>query len=277
MNPNAWKAEFLGTFLLILCGLSAVAISVTYPGSLTLPGVAAVWAAALAMCIALAQSSSGAHFNPAITVALVVLGRYSPRILLPYLSAQFSGATLGALLVFALYSPSISRFELKSGIVRGESGSEASGMIFAEFFPNPSGQPLPDSPAARVGPLEACVAECVGTCLLSLAACGLSHPACRGQGPGMGSIWMGGVLFVLICMMGPLTMGCFNPARDIGPRLVGVLGGWGEVAWGWRDGWWVVVYVVSPVSGALMGALVSKWLFKDAGIVPDSGGAGHAT
>ncbi|MCD8533680.1 MAG: aquaporin, partial [Verrucomicrobia bacterium] len=97
------------------------------------------------------------------------------------------------------------------------------------------------------------------------------------RGLGVGSIWMGGVLFVLICMMGPLTMGCFNPARDIGPRLVGVLGGWGEVAWGWRDGWWVVVYVVSPVCGALMGALVSKWLFKDAGIVPDSGGAGHAT
>lgn len=124
MTPNAWKAEFLGTCPLILCGLSAFAISFSYPGSLTLLSVAAVWAAALALGIALSEN--------------------------------------------------------QSGLARREPGNEATAMIFAEYFPNPKGHPLSESRHTLVGPLEACVAGCVGTCLLSLAACGLSHPGYRG-------------------------------------------------------------------------------------------------
>ena len=118
--------ELVGTFLLVFFGCSAVATAVTFDAPVGLFQVAAVWGLGLTVSIFLTGSLSGAHLNPAISLAFTMTGDLPRRMLLPYVAAQFIGAFLAAVCVYALFGGAIRLFEEATGIVRGKAGSEGS-------------------------------------------------------------------------------------------------------------------------------------------------------
>uniref|UniRef100_A0ACD6A3L3 Uncharacterized protein n=1 Tax=Avena sativa TaxID=4498 RepID=A0ACD6A3L3_AVESA len=98
-------AEFLGTFLLIFILLSALIMNATHDGALGLVGVSATAGLAVLVIVASLVHVSGAHLNPAISVAMALFG-YLPRAhLAPYVAAQFLGATAASFLAKAIYRP----------------------------------------------------------------------------------------------------------------------------------------------------------------------------
>ena len=69
---------------------------------------------------------------------------------------------------------------------------------------------------------------------------------------------------LLISLLGPLTMACFNPARDLGPRIFSSLAGWGKIPFQANGHGWATVYIIAPILGGLRGGRVYRRFFKNA-------------
>ena len=222
--------------------------------------VAIVWGLGLTVAIYLTGALSGAHLNPAITLAFVVCQGFPVKRGLGYVVVQFAGAFLAAAVVYALFGGAISAFELEKGLIRGNSGSEASAMIFGEYFPNPGAKPLTEVARQTVPHGTACFAEAFGTALLALAIFGFTSRT-NGGAPGpLTPIALGITLTTLICIFAPLTQAGFNPARDLAPRFFSFLVGWKDIPFTANGLGWLTVYVVSPCVGAVLGGLVGSRL-----------------
>jgi glycerol uptake facilitator protein len=68
---------------------------------------------------------------------------------------------------------------------------------------------------------------------------------------------------LLISLLGPLTMACFNPARDFGPRLFSSLAGWGKLPFEANGTGWLSVYIVAPLLGGVLGGGIYRAFFRD--------------
>lgn len=259
-------AEALGTFVIVFFGCGAVHAAVFAEAFQGLFQVAAVWGLAVGLAIACTGHVSGAHLNPAVTVALACRRGFAPKMVVPYVTAQFLGAILAAVALHLLYSPLISAVE-ERGIRRGEPESVAHASAYGEFYPapgvdrafraaHPQQKPL-------VVPLEvAFFAEFLGTALLGLVIAAVTDP---GNGPTIrqgAPLWIGTSITVLICVLAPLTQACFNPARDLGPRLVAAAAGWGTVAFGPDLFGTLLVYALAPCLGACAGFLLHDGLLR---------------
>lgn len=257
--------ELLGTFLLVFFGCGSVAAAVLTGAQVGVFQVAIVWGLGIAIAIKLTGGLSGAHLNPAVTLALAVWQNFPARKIPRYLAAQFAGAFLASAVLFLTFGGALDRFETANRLVRGDVGSEASAMVFGEFFPNPGGRPLP---VAEVYPVvthtRAFAVEVVGTAALMLVILGLTDPRRRGARPEQTPWAVGLTVTLLISLFGPLTMACFNPARDLGPRVFSSLAGWGEVPFRANGAGWFTVYILAPVLGAQLGAFVHKSLLSRA-------------
>src|SRR5262249_28591588 len=105
----------------------------------------------------------------------------------------------------------------------------------------------------RFGVVPAFMAEVIGTLLLALVVFATTDPRNPGAPPtGMAPVFIGLTLAILISVIAPLTQACFNPARDVGPRIVAYLAGWGETAIPGPRGF-LQVYVIAPILGAIIG------------------------
>ena len=255
---DALVAEVCGTFLLVLFGTGVVATAVLTGAQVGLWQVAAVWGFGVTIAICATAGVSGAHLNPAVTLAMAVFrGDSFPRSrALPYIAAQLAGAVLAGCVVLAVFSPFLDRFEREHSIVRGEAGSEASAMVFGEYFPNPAIFPdsiVPDaSDAGLVSPLRAAGVEGFGTAVLVFVIFALTDGRRVPVGGAMTPLLIGFTVAVLISLFAPITQAGWNPARDFGPRLVAFAAGWGEVAIpGPHGGFWV--YILGPLVGGLLG------------------------
>ena len=152
--------EAVGTFILVLFGTGVVHAAVLTGAQSGLWQVAVVWGVAVALAIYAVGAVSGAHLNPAMTVAFAVFRRFPVRKVGPYMLAQVTGAFLAAALLYALYGGVISRFEQSHGLVRGQAGSERSAMCYGEYFPNPTASD--PSPGAVSLPAASSPAELAG-------------------------------------------------------------------------------------------------------------------
>ncbi|MBM3959963.1 MAG: aquaporin family protein [SAR202 cluster bacterium] len=254
---RACLGEALGTYLLVLFGTGAVAASVYSGAQVGLWQVAAVWGFGVSIAIYVTAAISGAHLNPAVTLAFAIFrGRDFPfSLVLPYWAAQLAGAVLAGLTIFWTYGVLIERFEAERSIVRGESGSELSAMGFGEYFPNPAlfgtGAPAEE----LVSPLQAAAVEGFGTAILVIVIFAITDRRnFAGPGNRLGPFFIGFTLAVLISLFAPLTQAGWNPARDFGPRIVAYFAGWGDIAIpGPRSGFWV--YIIGPLAGGLIGAI----------------------
>ena len=259
-------AEVIGTWLMVFVGTSVVAAAVLTGAQAGLWQVAVAWALGVSMAIYLTGAVSGAHLNPAVSLAFAIFRPrdFPARWLLPYWASQMLGAVLAGVTVLLLYGSFIARFEEHNGLDRGEPGSQLSTMMFGEYFPNPAMIGVDDAARALVSPLEAAAVEALGTGILVLMIFALvdrrnSSLPVKWLAP----VFIGLTVAMIISMLAPLTMGGWNPARDFGPRLVSFFAGWGEVAIpGPSGGFWA--YIVGPLVGGPIGAAVYEFLVRPA-------------
>ncbi len=255
-------AEALGTFILVFFGCGAVHAAVLANAQSGLWQVAIVWGVAVMLAVYVVGGISGAHINPAITIALAAWGRVSRSLVLPYLGSQLTGAFLAAAALFALYDPFMRALEKDKEVVRGQAGSEITAMCYGEYFPSPNDKNLEwfkredgEQLARRVPPTAAFLAEVLGTLLLALVVFALTDERNTGAPPlYLAPVFIGLVVAILISVIAPLTQACLNPARDFGPRLFAFLAGWGRIALPGPNGIHVfTVYAAAPITGALLG------------------------
>src|ERR1041384_6423489 len=147
--PGQCLAEFLGTFVVILVGDGAVSAAVM-TGSIDNWGVAVMWGLAVTFGIYVAGPVSGAHFNPAVTIAMSVFRGFPVRRIIPYIASQIAGAFIGAACVYVMWSGYWPRALEKLGVAVGAEGSQKLMMIFSCFYPNPGGIGVDASAMATV-------------------------------------------------------------------------------------------------------------------------------
>jgi len=241
--------EALGTFVLVLFGCGSVAVSVLFDAHRGLMQVALAWGIGVTLAIYLTRHLSCAHLNPAVSLAMVLGGRMCVRKLPVYLVAQFTGAILAALALYVLFGPSIAQYENAHGIIRGTTESVKTAMMFGEYYANP------DSTAVVSLPL-AMGAEAFGTFLLVLMIFALTEGCNVGRpDDALAPVFIGLTLTSIICLIAPLTQAGLNPARDLGPRLVAWLTGWGDAAFPDQVGGFFHVYVLAPLLGGMIASL----------------------
>jgi glycerol uptake facilitator protein len=134
--------------------------------------------------------------------------------------------------------------------------------VIGEFLPNPGGKALTGAARARMTPLAAFGAEMTGTAVLLLAVLGLTDERNRARPQVLTAAAIGLTVTLLISLLGPLTMACFNPARDFGPRLFSSLAGWGAVPFQVNGLGWLTVYILAPLAGGLLGGFIYHFFFK---------------
>ena len=256
---HSFAGEALGTFILVFFGISAVAVSVLFAAHSGLFQVAMVWGIGVSIAIYCTRHLSCAHLNPAVSLAMVLAKRMEPRKLPVYWLAQVMGAFLAGATLYLLFSNSIASFEQVHHLVRGDSNSLGTAMIFADYFPNPG------APAniVSVSHLTAFLAESLGTFLLVTTIFMLTE-GCNVGGPpsSIAPVMIGLTVTVIITALAPLTMAGLNPARDFGPRLFAYLAGWGAIAIPGPRGGFFTIYILGPFLGGVVAALLFRWVWE---------------
>ena len=234
-------AEFLGTFVLILLGTGVVAMVVLFPsqtpGEIIHGGYTNItlgWGLAVTMGICVAGKISGAHLNPAVTLALAVFRGFPWRKVLPYSIAQVAGAFFAAALVYQNYLPAFHRLDPQL---------ESTAGVFTTF---------PAFPALlQAGFLD----QVIGTGLLLLLVFAITDEFNSPPGANMTPALIGLVVVAIGISFGGMHGYAINPARDFGPRLFTVVAGFRNN--GLTDGtrvWWIPV--AAPLLGGLLGAAI---------------------
>lgn len=240
--------EAIGTFVLVLFGCGSVAVSILFGAHQGLMQIALAWGIGVTLAIYLTRHLSCAHLNPAVSVAMAVSGRMQYRKLPGYLGAQFVGAVLAGLTIYLLFGPSITAYESAHQIVRGSAESVRTAMMFGEYYPNPGGSASVSLPLAMG-------AEAFGTFLLVLMIFALTEGCNVGRpDDALAPVFIGLTVTSIICLIAPLTQAGLNPARDLGPRMVAWIMGWGDAAFPDRVGGFFYVYVLAPVVGGVLAA-----------------------
>ena len=199
-----YVAEFVGTFVLVAIGPGAVMVA-SSTHSFGGPGIAAAFGIAVAIVVASTGHVGGAHVNPAVTLGFWSVRRFESRHVFPYVAAQCLGAV---------------------------AASSALGWILgpvANF-----GATLPSISLGRAFAVEAGYTALLGFVIMGVA---IDKRAPAGLAP----LAIGATVGAGALVTGPLTGGSFNPARSIGPALVGHV---------WTAHW---LYWVAPILGAVVG------------------------
>jgi MIP family channel proteins len=234
-------AEFLGTFVLILFGVGVVA-QVTLGGGVTgqYLSINLAWGLAVTMGVYVSAGVSGAHLNPAVTVAAAAWREFPWAKVGPYIGAQFAGAFVASAVVYLTYADALTHFD---GGVRQVTGPLGTAGIWATY------------PQPWLSTLRGLIDQIVGTAALVLVVFALTDPRRTPLLPGLGPIVVG-LLVAAIGMAYGLNAGyAINPARDFGPRLFTALAGWGGEVFNAGNGWWWVP-IAGPMIGGPIGGLV---------------------
>ena len=233
---STFLAELVGTAILILLGDGVVAGCLLKHSKAENAGwivITIAWGLAVTMGIYAVGSISGAHLNPAVTLAMAVIGSLPWSEVAPYIDAQMIGAFLGAVLVWLAYLPHWSKTE--------DQGSKLG--IFATA-------PAIYSPAANF------LTEVIGTFVLLF---GILFIGKNDIVPGLAPVAVGLLIVSIGMSLGGPTGYAINPARDLGPRIAhAVLPIPGKGSSQWNYAW---VPVLGPLVGGVLGALAFQALF----------------
>jgi glycerol uptake facilitator protein len=260
-------AELAGTFLLVFFGCGSVHVAVLTGAHVGLWQVAIVWGVGVALAIYATAGISGAHLNPAITLAFAVYRKFSWARVGPYIASQLAGAILAAVVLSILFSGIMAEFETAQHITRGAPGSELSAQVYGEYFPNPG--TAKGWSAGAVSHTQAMLAEGLGTAFLAMFIFALTEPRNHAAPRWLVPAFIGLTVSIIIAVVAPLTQAGLNPARDFGPRLWAWLAGWGDVAIPGPRGGFFTVYILSPVLGAMVGAGLYQLLLRG-GLAPEN-------
>ncbi|OSK39978.1 aquaporin [Escherichia coli] len=242
-------AEFLGTGLFLFFGIGCLCALKVAGASLGLWEICIIWGLGISLAVYLTAGISGAHLNPAVTIALWLFASFPARKVLPFCVAQLAGAFGGAVLAYSLYSSLFTDFESAHNIVRGSAESLQLASIFSTY------------PAAAINVWQAALVEVVITSMLmglimALTDDGNGVP----KGP-LAPLLIGILVAVIGASTGPLTGFAMNPARDFGPKIFTWFAGWGEIAMtGGRNIPYFIVPIIAPIIGACVGAAIYRYL-----------------
>ncbi|MBP8920972.1 MAG: aquaporin [Micropruina sp.] len=254
--------EVVGSFLLSFLGLG-IGISATLwgaPGSPWFADIwptAAGWALTIALGIYVTATLSGAHFNPAVTITLAVTGRHPWKSVPLYLGCQVLGWFLGAAVLAAMFGRQLFDYANENGIVIGSPESARLGAVFTTYSPNPGIAGAGPEGYTTVPFLLGLTGEILATAILLLVILSLLETR-HVNAP---SAWffpliVGATVGLLIMFVAPLSQASFNPARDIGPRIMLLFLGFGEAAFpGPNGGLSLVVTTIGPIIGGIIGAV----------------------
>ncbi len=236
-------AEFTGTGLLIFFGAGCVAALILAGVDFGQWEISLTWGFGVSIAIYVAGGISGAHLNPAVTLALMVWKGFDKRKVLPFILAQLAGAFCAAALVYFLYSNLFTQWELTHHVTRGTVDSLGTAGIFSTY------------PHALLSNFQALVVELIITAVLMMSILALTDDQNGGPKGFAAALLIGILIAVIGASMGPLTGFAMNPARDFGPKFFAYLAGWGDVALtGGRDNPYFWVPIVGPILGAQLGA-----------------------
>jgi len=230
-------AEFLGTFTLIAFGVGVVA-QVVLGESKTgeYLSINFGWGLAVMMGCYVAGGISGAHLNPAVTLALAVHRGFAWNKVLPYIIAQFAGAFAASAMVYFTYHEALNHFDPERTL--------ATAGIWAtypqDFLSNVPG---------------GLVDQIVGTALLMMVIFAITDQKNMALPAPISPMVVGATVFVIGMTYGLNSGYAINPARDLGPRLFTAIAGWGNQVFTANNHWWWVP-VVGPCIGAVVGGFV---------------------
>lgn len=226
-------AEFVGTFMLILLGDGVVANVTLNKSGMKGAGsiqITLAWGLAVMVPAFIFGAASGAHFNPALTIALAVDGSLPWAEVPVYIIGQFLGAFIGACLVYLMFKD---QFD----------ATDDPGTKLGVFSCGPS---VPNMPLNFL-------AEIVATFVLVFAIKGIPTAA-----DGLSNLFVFGIIVSIGMSLGGLTGYALNPARDIGPRMAHAvlpIKGKGDSNWGYA-----VVTLFGPIVGAILAVLLHMGL-----------------
>ena len=230
---SIFGAETIGTAILILFGGGVVAGVLLHQSKAENGGWIVItfgWGMAVAMAVFAVNQFSGAQINPAVTLGLAVIGNTDWSDVPKYIAGQFTGAFIGAVLVWAAYS-------------NHWRATEDPGLKLAVFS---------TAPAIR-NPVANFITEVIGTFILVFVILALGADKATAA-TGLVPLLVGLLVLAIGLSLGGPTGYAINPARDLGPRIAHAvlpIPGKGPSDWGYA---WIPV--VAPIVGGILGALV---------------------
>lgn len=237
-------AEFLGTFILIVFGVGVVAqVVLSGQENGQYLSINLGWGFAVTMGVYVSGGISGAHLNPAVTLAFAVHRKFPWKKVGPYCLAQFAGAFVASVVVYVTYYEALYHFD---GGVRAVTGATATAGIWATY-PQSFLSTFPGG----------LIDQIVGTALLVLLVFAVSdHRNIAPQG-NLAPVIVGSAVFLIGATFGFNSGYAINPARDFAPRVFTALAGWGmdvfragnDIPW-----WWVPI--VGPCLGGTLGGFI---------------------
>ncbi len=215
MNKKALVAEFIGTFTLIFIGVGSIVADYLTNGKVGLTGIALAHGLAIGVMVSATAAVSGGHLNPAVTIGLWSARKINTTNAVGYVIAQCLGAIFAAFLI-KLSVPM--------------DALTAVGMGTPALGPGVSVQ-------------MGLVTEMILTFFLVFVVYGT---AVDPRAPKVGGLFIGLTITLGILMAGPITGGSINPARYIGPALMGS---------GLQNAW---IYCIGPIMGGILAAQIYK-------------------
>ncbi len=248
-------AEFLGTFVLIVFGVGVVAQTVLSKGAAgTTLSINIAWGLAVTMGCYVSAGVTGAHLNPAVTLALAVHRRLPWSRVVPYVTAQCFGAFVASTVVYLTYREALTAFD---GGVRHILGPMGTAGIWATY-PQPFLSVFPGG----------FIDQFVGTALLVGVILAITDTRNSPAPAGLAPVIVGLLVLLIGATYGFNSGYAINPARDFAPRLFTAVAGWGSGVFSAGNAWWWVP-VIAPCVGAVAGgwvydACVGNW-FPESG------------
>lgn len=236
-------SEFIGSWVLIFIGAGCVASLVLNGAPVSQWEISIIWGLGVTMAIYITGAVSGTHINPAVTLALAVYRGFPKEKIFGYIVSQFLGCFAGAATTYMLYKNAFLEFEKANNIVRGSVQSLADAGIFSTY------------PRSYLNNFEAMLVEIVITMFLVMVIFAVGEERNTGAPKSnLAPIMIGITIAIIGSSFGSLTGFAMNPARDFGPKVFAMMAGWGKMALGVNNYFWVPI--VGPIIGALLGGFV---------------------
>ena len=255
LDKRELSAEFLGTLVLMVFGLGVNAqVSLGAEDFGNFFSVNVGWGLAVVMGIYVSGGISGAHLNPAVTLALAARGRFAWSKVVPFIVVQLIAALLASLLVYLVYREAINFAEHQAA------GAEAAAVEEASRTMETAGiwgtYPREFDEQHRVSTMTGLIDQIVGTALLLLCIFGLSDKKNISPESNLAPLLVGCIVFLIGMTFGSNCGYAINPVRDFGPRLFSFVAGWGSQVFTKPDSIWWLVPIVGPCIGGVIGGLV---------------------